>query len=66
MHDPFPSEELEVNFATPETYADLVYRGCRYEEGNSPNMLYIPSAKVLFKIMRASIGVSKIEDFWIN
>ena len=44
----------------------LVYRGNRYEKDNSPNMLIIPSRMVMFKIMRACVGVKTIEDLWVN
>jgi hypothetical protein len=57
---------MEMDFPIPEDEDMLVYRGARYEEDRSPNMLIIPSRMVLFKIMRACVGVNKKEDLWFN
>ena len=48
---------METKFIIPKTDDDLVYRGDRYLEGNSPNAIYFPSKLLLFKIMRACINV---------
>ena len=61
LQDPYPDENMDTNFATPKTDEDLVYRGSRYVEGNSPNVLYFPSALILQKIMRACVGVHNID-----
>ena len=57
MYDPFPEEHMETHFHVPETQEDLVYRGNRYIKGNSPNLLYFPSKLLLFKIMKACVGI---------
>lgn len=43
----------------------LTYPPARYHEDHSPMCIYIPSNQVLFKMMRAAIGVSRAEDTWI-
>jgi len=60
LFDPFPEEHMDSEFSIPKTQEDLVYREDRYIYGNSPNMLYFPSRKLLFKIMRACIGVERV------
>ena len=57
LYDPYPLEHMETKFYIPKTDEDLVYRSDRYVKGNSPNSIYFPSKLVLFKIMRACIGV---------
>ena len=54
MLDPFP---LEPEPSEPFTEDIDVYPASKYIDGASPNMLYLPCNKVLFKIMRACIGV---------
>ena len=66
MHDPFPEEKMESEFVIPVTEEDLVYRENRYIYKDSPNMLYFPSKMLLFKIMRACIGIDIAEDLWFN
>jgi hypothetical protein len=61
LMDPYPDENVDTHFALPKTDEDLVYRGSRYVEGNSPNVLYFPSAIMLQKIMRACVGVHNVE-----
>lgn len=64
MIDPYPDEQLDAGFSIPATDEDLVYRGTRYVDGNSPNVLYFPSAIMLQKIIRACIGVKDPNDLW--
>lgn len=66
MIDPYPEEQLDTNFAIPITDEDLVYRGSRYVEGNSPNVLYFPSSLILQKIMRACVGVTDVNKLWFK
>lgn len=65
MADPFPTEN-KVNFEIPRAHTDMVYGQSRYRKDNSPHTLYIPSRKLLFKIMRACIGVDQVKDLWFN
>ena len=44
---------------------DFTYQISRYHEDWSPMAVYIPSNDVLFKMMRATIGVTRVEDLWI-
>ena len=64
MFDPFPKEPMETEFAVPTTEEDLVYRADRYVEGQSPFVIYFPSRLLLFKLMRACIGVEHEKDLW--
>ena len=57
MFDPFPNEPMETEFAVPENGEDLVYRGDRYVKDRSPNCIYFPSKLLLWKMMRASVGI---------
>ena len=66
LFDPFPSEPIETTFSLPKTEEDLVYRGDRYNQENSPVVTYFPSKLVLYKLMRACIGVETVEDLWFN
>ena len=66
MIDPYPNEPMEVDFAIPESYDELVYRSDRYVEEYSPKVLYIPSKLILFKLMRACIGITKKDQLWFR
>ena len=66
LFDPFPQEPMETSFIIPTTDEDLVYREERFVYKNSPHTLYFPSKKVLFKIMRACIGITDPKDLWFN
>ena len=50
----------------PTDYDSPVYAESRYEVGTSPTVIYIPKKEVMFKIMRACIGIKRVEDIWIN
>ena len=65
MLDPFPKEQMKNHYTIPETGEHLVYQRSRYYENNSPNLLYHPSKKLLFKIMRACI-VANEDELWYN
>lgn len=81
IRDPFLSEN-EVKIPTdeeegeednepdqadiPQHIDDLVYANSRYKINERPVFVYFPSAEVLFKIMRACIGIEKEEDLWFN
>ena len=64
MHDPFPNEPNHTNFSLPETHEDEVYKFHRYHSYSSPLLRYLPSRALLFKIMRACIGIQNLEDIW--
>ena len=59
MLDPYPNEPMEIDFEIPKSFDDLVYMPDRYVEEHSPKVLYIPSKLMLFKLMRACIGITK-------
>ena len=44
---------------------NLTYQLDRYNEEFSPMCVYIPTNDILFKLMRATIGVDKVQDIWI-
>ena len=66
MFDPFPSEPVETDFHIPVAEDDMVYRLDRYKPENSPVVTYFPSKLVLFKLMRACIGIDSEKDLWFN
>jgi hypothetical protein len=55
---------MESKYKLPITADNLVYATERFTEGNSPNTLYFPSKLLLFKIMKACIGVKFKEHLW--
>ena len=57
---------MDVSFEIPKEDDDLVYPDDRYVDGNSPNVIYFPSNLILFKMMRACLGVSNEMDIWFN
>ena len=42
----------------------MVYPKERYNEGNSPYTIYIPSKDIMFKLMRACIHAEDPTDLW--
>ena len=67
MPDPFMGEQFEHGtFVPPKCYKDLVYSASRYIKGESPKCIYFPGRKLMFKMMRACIGIEKEEDLWFN
>ena len=60
--DPFQHENSEETFNIPENLTDLVYHDSRYIRGLSPSCIFIPSRKLLFKIMRACVVANGDED----
>ena len=67
LHDPFPSEPKDMeDFVYPQAVDDLAYPKDAYKKGQSPHVLYFPSKRLMFKIMRACIGVTSSKDLWFN
>ena len=66
MPDPFAEEAVDHDFIPPKEYTDLVYSMSRYVKGESPKCIYFPSRKLMFKMMRACIGITKEDDLWFN
>ena len=67
LHDPYFAENTGEAFAVPEQITDLVYHESRYIRGLSPSCIFIPSRKVLFKIMRACVLANgDEEELWFN
>jgi hypothetical protein len=64
LFDPFPKEIMESKFEIPKSKDHLVYHKSLYEDGNNPCCLYFPSKLLLFKIMKACIGIENKEDLW--
>jgi len=65
-------EEVESTNGESITMAEdqdpdlLVYPESRYGPDESPAAIHLPSRDVMFKLMRACIGVEKPADLWIN
>jgi hypothetical protein len=71
MKDPFPHDDDGVKtsksiFKFPEKADDFVYPINRLVYSLSPSTIYMPSKKVLFKLMRSCIGVNEVEELWFN
>ena len=57
MPDPFPRENKEVYTKIPAANTDLVYDQRRLVPDSIPLTVYLPSKRLLLKIMRACVGV---------
>jgi hypothetical protein len=76
MSDPFPDDDQfiigSIDDVDPELYKlpevpeTLVYPPDRYIEGACPYCIYIPRKELMLKIMRACVGITKVEDLWFN
>lgn len=66
LHDPFPKEIDDIEFQIPHCYDDYVYSPSRYVYGSSPKHLYIPSRRMMLKLMRACIGIEHEKDLWYH
>ena len=69
IKDPFPTDNDGPNnsiIKIPEKASDFVYPMPRMVFGLSPTTIIMPSKKMLFKLMRACIGVSSLEELWFN
>jgi hypothetical protein len=57
MPDPFPRENKEAYTNIPVANTDLVYDEHRLVPDSIPLTVYLPSKRLLLKIMRACVGV---------
>lgn len=57
MPDPFPRENKEAYTKIPVANTDLVYDAHRLVPDSIPLTVYLPSKRLLLKIMRACVGV---------
>ena len=65
MFDPFPDEiEDGEEFKIPTTYYSKVYSNSRYKYRRSPMTIYFPSRKMMFKMMRACLGIQDSDKLW--
>ena len=65
MLDPFPNEKsLSIPYKQKDKM-DLAYEKSRYLPDQHLSMIYIPRAEMMFKMMRACIGVKEISELWI-
>ena len=66
--DPFASEnskatnELE-NMPIPDSSV-IVYPKSRFTCSDSPKPIFVPSVRIMLKIMRACVGVENEKDLW--
>lgn len=68
IKDPFPEED-EAGYnhiKIPEKVDDFVYPINKLVYSLSPTTIFIPSKKIMFKLMRACLGVYEPEDLWFN
>ena len=59
--DKFRETPLPMKMVKPKT---LVYHKSRFEEDYIPRIVFVPSFKVMFTIMRHCIGVQSVDDLW--
>lgn len=50
----------------PADKDDYAYAESRLIKGFIPTVVYVPTKEMMFKMMRACIGVTKVQDLWIN
>ena len=62
FHDPYPNEPNYSNFSIPCCEDDEVYKF--EEKQQNPFLHYFPSRLMMFKLMRACIGIKNIENLW--
>lgn len=56
-------KEENINDVEADPYK-LVYNSARYVHNMSPLCLYLPRKEILFKLMRACLGVRVMKDIW--
>ena len=66
--DPFPNDsKFESDWKPPVSYDDLVYDRSRLKNATFPPFLiYLPRKELMFKLMRACIGVNHERELWFN
>ena len=70
--DPFPPPAPKKGpkpapvFQFAEKPSDLVYDKSRYIQNYGPNVIYIPSKAIMFKLMRSCIKCEDSLDLWVN
>ena len=57
MIDPFPKENKKTYTNIPVANTDLVYAEHRLDPDSIPLTVYLPSKRILLKIMRACVGI---------
>jgi hypothetical protein len=63
--DPFAHEEtFTATFVEPELITDMVYHQDRLIPGFIPWAIYIPRREIMFKMMRACIGIKDKHQLW--
>lgn len=65
--DPFPDEysSIEPELCQMLSEDQLIYHESRYYYDSSPMTIFIPSKLIMIKIMRACIGIDRVENLWI-
>ena len=64
ISDPFPSEPFLHKFTFPVRFDDFSYPIQKLTENESPKLIFIPSSKVMFKLMRACLDIYSEEYLW--
>ena len=67
--DPFPDEKMPsvtCRCVIPEKFDDIIYKkGQGRNPKKSPNIIYIPSAFIMLKMMRACINAHHNGELWL-
>ena len=66
MDDPFPHESIDFDYKIPNEPGELVYNKKWYQDQTHVLGLYVPSRKVMWKIMRACLNVQSEHELWFN
>ena len=74
LTDPFPNEEESMNNEEDTALNNMmlvdphvmIYPKCRIIHNDSPQPIYIPNRAMMFKLMRACIGITNPNDLWFN
>ena len=61
-----PLEDMDLNASVVQDSTVFIYPRDKILAKNSPMQIYIPSAAVMFKMMRACIDIKDPSDLWMN
>ena len=66
IQDPFAEETpKKKRFKVPTDITQEVYDVKQYLSADGPKCIYIPSAQLMFQMMRGCLGVKRAEDLWV-
>ena len=66
MRDPFGNENVDVEPFIIPTYERAVYNKSRINMRHIPKLIFLPNLRIMFKMIRACIGVDNKRDLWFH